>query len=169
MAGLLTALPGMAIFGSLLLAHQPGLIGLELFLWMLHRWLVSRPPVHATGQWRVGLCDALPSHDGGRHRAPVWGMVSCLLAVDIREWKPRLVALASLGPLLLTLACLFPYNQAVTGSPWVSPYQQYTQLHTPRHVYGYYNRSGARPGSHSSVGRGSSCLLRNITIVGRKS
>ncbi len=144
LAGLLTALlPGMAIFGSLLLAHQPGLIGLGLFLWMFHRWLVSRAPVHALlasgGLAFAMLCRPMTAAGIGLPYG-VWFL--CLLAVDIREWKPRLVALASLGgPLLLTLACLFPYNQAVTGSPWVSPYQQYTQLHTPRHVYGYYNRS----------------------------
>lgn len=39
-AGMLTALsPGMAIFGSLLLAHHPTLLGLSFFAWSFLRWL----------------------------------------------------------------------------------------------------------------------------------
>lgn len=38
-AGMLTALsPGMAIFGSLLLAHHPTLLGLSFFAWSFLRW-----------------------------------------------------------------------------------------------------------------------------------
>ncbi|RMG37506.1 MAG: hypothetical protein D6725_08675, partial [Planctomycetota bacterium] len=32
-------------------------------------------------------------------------------------------------------------NRAITGSVWVTPYQRYTELYTPRHVYGFYNVS----------------------------
>jgi len=34
---------------------------------------------------------------------------------------------------------MLAYNASITGSPLVSPYQQYTDLYTPRHVYGFHN------------------------------
>ncbi|MBS0261736.1 MAG: hypothetical protein JSS02_07230 [Planctomycetes bacterium] len=34
---------------------------------------------------------------------------------------------------------MFFYNQAITGSGWLTPYSLYTDLHTPRHVYGFDN------------------------------
>jgi len=58
------------------------------------------------------------------------------------SWPTRLKAAAAMGgPIILTLLLLLPYHAAITGSFRVSPYQQYTQLHTPRHTYGFYNRS----------------------------
>jgi hypothetical protein len=40
---------------------------------------------------------------------------------------------------LAGLSALLAYNSAITGSPWVSPYQLYTDTYTPRHVYGFHN------------------------------
>ncbi|MBW3542036.1 MAG: hypothetical protein KY476_17340, partial [Planctomycetes bacterium] len=52
----------------------------------------------------------------------------------------RLALFASMGaPLLAGLAFLFVYNRAITGSGWTTPYQKYTDIYTPRHVYGFNN------------------------------
>ncbi len=55
---------------------------------------------------------------------------------------PRIhVALAAalIFPLVITLASLYPYNKAITGNGWLTPYSLYTSLHTPSHVYGFNN------------------------------
>jgi hypothetical protein len=42
-------------------------------------------------------------------------------------------------PLLIGFVVMGWYNRELTGSVWVSPYQQYTDTYTPRHVYGFNN------------------------------
>jgi hypothetical protein len=49
----------------------------------------------------------------------------------------EIAALAA--PILVGLAALFFYNQAITGNGFLSPYQLYTDVYTPRHVYGFNN------------------------------
>jgi hypothetical protein len=52
----------------------------------------------------------------------------------------RCLALAALGlPLLASALGLFFYNRAITGSGWTTPYSLYTDIYTPRHVYGFNN------------------------------
>lgn len=57
-------------------------------------------------------------------------------------------ALALGGPILLGLIAMCGYNKAVTGDPWTTPYQLYTNIYTPRHVYGFNNviRGERHPG-----------------------
>ena len=43
------------------------------------------------------------------------------------------------APVLVGLLGVFFYNQALTGSGWRTPYQAYTDIYTPRHVYGFDN------------------------------
>src|SRR5690606_37132164 len=31
------------------------------------------------------------------------------------------------------------FNRAITGDGWLTPYQQYTDVYTPRHVFGFNN------------------------------
>ena len=51
-----------------------------------------------------------------------------------------LLTSATLGaPLLLGLAVLFLYDKAITGDGFRTPYQLYTVIYTPRHVYGFNN------------------------------
>lgn len=45
------------------------------------------------------------------------------------------------GPLLVGLILMAVYNQQVTGDWKMTPYQQYTENYTPRHVYGFFNVS----------------------------
>jgi hypothetical protein len=55
----------------------------------------------------------------------------------LRFRAPLLVGLGI--PLLCGLAVMLSYNRAVTGSWTTSPYQLYTDIYTPRHVYGLDN------------------------------
>jgi hypothetical protein len=52
----------------------------------------------------------------------------------------RLVALVALAiPLLAAAIGLYFYDRAITGSGWTTPYSLYTDIYTPRHVYGFNN------------------------------
>ena len=42
-------------------------------------------------------------------------------------------------PLLAGIALQLAYNHSITGKALVSPYQLYTDIYTPRHVYGFNN------------------------------
>jgi hypothetical protein len=54
--------------------------------------------------------------------------------------KRHLRALAGLAlPLLASAIGLFLYDRAITGSGWETPYSLYTEIYTPRHVYGFNN------------------------------
>jgi hypothetical protein len=50
-----------------------------------------------------------------------------------------LMATAISAPLVAGFGILLAYNNAITGDPLVSPYQLYTDIYTPRHVYGFNN------------------------------
>ena len=50
----------------------------------------------------------------------------------------RLAALLSL-PIVGGLAFQLIHDHAITGSVWATPYQRYTDIYTPRHVYGFNN------------------------------
>jgi hypothetical protein len=59
---------------------------------------------------------------------------------DRMSVPPSWVQTLALGlPLVAGAAGLLAYNQSITGDPFVSPYQLYTDLYTPRHVYGFNN------------------------------
>ncbi len=52
----------------------------------------------------------------------------------------RLKRAAILGlPILVGLSFLYPYNKAITGDGWTTPYSLFTNTYTPRHVYGFDN------------------------------
>ena len=149
--GMLTALsPGLALFSNLLLAHHPTLLGLTFFIWMyLRAQRTGRLRDHALGA--IGLtfamlCRPMTAFGVGlpfgalllwqlvRNRparqdaAPMWSL------------RQRGCIVAAWGiPLLAGMGGMLYYNSAITGSAWVSPYQLYTDIYTPRHVYGFHN------------------------------
>src|SRR5690606_27136689 len=54
--------------------------------------------------------------------------------------RQRLLTAAAMAlPIVVGLAGLFAYSKAITGDGLLSPYQQYTDIYTPRHVYGFNN------------------------------
>lgn len=158
-AGLAAALsPGLALFSNLLLAHHPTLAGLTLFIWMFLRCLrtggkwaallaslglafamLCRPmtafgvslPFGAYFAWwlltgRGGFDPARPEHDTPAHAHS--------------PWRSRLaLALAMGGPIFLGLGAIAVQNRAITGDALTTPYQVYTDVYTPRHVYGFNN------------------------------
>jgi hypothetical protein len=168
-AGLLTALsPGMALFSNLLLSHEPTMAALALFLFAFVRFMRTGRasdafwagcglsfamfcrPMTAAGfglpfglwfAWRlVGQAASLPKSTPNKV-----GSSSALANVGVPDGQPRQAsslpyAIAALvAPLLLGLAALFLYNRATTGNGFVSSYQLYTDIYTPRHVYGFNN------------------------------
>jgi hypothetical protein len=160
-AGLLTALsPGMALFSNLLVAHQPTLVGLALFLLGFFRMLSSGSfgwsLVAGVGLAFAMLCRpmtaagvALPfglwylaqlvrgQMIGEKHRLPP-APADVSGAPSAPPAAPRLAIGLGL-PIVAALVGLFFYDQAITGNGWVTPYSLYTDLHTPSHVYGFNN------------------------------
>lgn len=146
-AGLLTALsPGMALFSNMLLAHHPTLVGLSLFLFSFVRWrrrgtigyallaglglsfaMCCRPMTAAGVGLPFGIAFTIWLCRGERGKART-------------SFAQRLRFAAALGgTILLGLAAIFVNNWAITGKGLVTPYQLYTDIYTPRHVYGFNN------------------------------
>jgi hypothetical protein len=56
---------------------------------------------------------------------------------DVRPSFRQTLALGA--PLCAGFAVLLAYNYAITGNALLSPYQQYAEIYSPRHVYGFDN------------------------------
>jgi hypothetical protein len=154
LAGMLTAVsPGLALFSNLLLAHHPTLVGLTLFIWQYFVML-------RRGGWRHGLAAGAALTFAMLCRPmtafgvalPFGLYTACWLVRRIgigrrigpapplnTHHSPLTFAVALAAPILAGLAALFLYNRAITGDGLQSPYQLYTEIYTPRHVYGFDN------------------------------
>ncbi|HAW30053.1 MAG TPA: hypothetical protein DCY03_18335, partial [Planctomycetaceae bacterium] len=153
LAGLIVALsPGMAIFSNLLLAHHPTLVGLSAFLFFflrMQRTRSFRDALLAGVGLAFGMLCRPMTAAGFALPFGIW------LGVEVVRWcLPRVNHKATdsateksvvpqITGLAIPLACgligLFFYNQSITDSGWKMPYQLYTDLYTPRHVYGFDN------------------------------
>lgn len=140
-AGLLVALaPGMAIFSNLLLAHQPALVGLSVFLVAFLEARRRRPMA-----WGLlagcGLTFAMlgrPMTAAGF--ALPFGLWLAWSLVRGTERAPRLRMSVGLGvPLLCGFLALAAYNRSITGDFLTTPYSVYTNQYSPNHVYGFNN------------------------------
>ena len=155
-AGMLTALsPGMALFGNLLLAHHPTLLGLFFFAWSFLRWLrrgfVLDAALAGIGLSWAMLCRpmtaagfALPF--GVIFVAKLWTTLTRRVSEGLPSADPRLRVglvgkplLAMAVPLVAAFLVLAIHNRAITGSVTTSPYQLFNDVYTPRHVYGFNN------------------------------
>ena len=142
-AGLLTAVsPGIALFSNLVLAHHPTLVGLGIFLAAMLRFL----RVHTWGAALVAgiglsfamLCRPMTAA-GFAFPFGLW-MAGWLVRPAGASWRVRSTVLAAMGlPLVAGFVVLLVQNHAITGDWRTSPYQQYTDIYTPRHVYGFNN------------------------------
>lgn len=160
-AGMLTALsPGMALFGNLLLAHHPTLVGLFFFAWSFLRWL-RRGSIRDVAFAGIGLSWAMLCRPmtaagfalpfGVVFVVKMWAAVTRSvsegeLSTESSSLRPRLrfglllpALLAMALPLVAGFLVLAVHNRAITGSVTTSPYQLFTDLYTPRHVYGFNN------------------------------
>ena len=142
LAGLLTALsPGLAIFSNLLLAHHPTLLGLSFFLWRISRWQRTHSGADALlagiGLSWAMLCRPMTAAGFG---LPFGIGVFLWLCAGSTELRRKAAVVAGFAvPIALGLVVQLGYNASITGSLWSSPYQLYTDVYTPRHVYGFNN------------------------------
>jgi hypothetical protein len=146
-AGLLTALsPGLALFSNLLLAHHPTLLGLTCFLYFFLRmqrtWQWGAAFAAGTGLAFAMLCRPMTAAGFGLPFGVwfVWWLMTG--GTDDKRFKLtfRMKRAAVLGlPILVGLSFLYPYNKAITGDGWTTPYSLFTNTYTPRHVYGFDN------------------------------
>jgi hypothetical protein len=116
-------------------------VGLPFGLWF-GWWLV-------TGRMPLGGAGSLAPHPGALPR--IGGEpdknVASGGAVEVIRCDQNVVPLAQrIGlagaltlPLALAIGGMLWYSGSITGDPFRSPYQQYTDLYTPRHVYGFNN------------------------------
>jgi hypothetical protein len=150
--GLVMALsPGVGLFGNMLLAHHPTLVGLGLFLLGIVRLGRTR------SGWDAALAGCGLSY-AMLCRPMTAAAVGLPFGVQVVWWlmrreSPKVDGLRpntngpkkwavwlGLGlPLIAGWTVMLAYNQAVTGSWLSSPYQLYTDIYTPRHVYGFDN------------------------------
>ena len=131
--------PGIAIFSNLLLAHQPTLAGLSIFVWAFVKWQRTRAPREV---FFAMLCRPATAAAVGLP----FGLAFLYWLVLARDSGPanstriRLRNLFAMGlPLLIGWSVMLAYHRDVTGSWKMSPYQLYTDIYSPRHVYGFNN------------------------------
>ena len=149
--------PGIGLFGNLLLAHHPTLVGLSAFLLGITRLRRTRSGWDA-GLAGVGLSYAMLC------RPMTAAGVGLPFGLDVLWWlmrgaehspndrtaspgessaacrARRVPVLLGLGlPLVCGGCMMLAYNRDVTGDWFKSPYQLYTEIYTPRHVYGFNN------------------------------
>lgn len=154
LAGTLFSLsPGLILFSNLLLAHHPTLIGLLFFLWAFLNMLRSGSLLMAlasgTGLSFAMICRPMTAAGfalpygivlviwwlTGKQRS--FAIQSEATGGTIMSRSRFLIAIGL--PLLFGFLIVFVQNAAITGHPLQSPYQQYTDIYTPRHVYGFNN------------------------------
>ena len=158
LAGLLAACsPGMLLFGNTLLAHQPTLVGLGLFLFSffrLQRSLGERPIATRSVLVRASfagcgltfamLCRPMTAAGIG---LPFGIWIAWWLLKNLQSGRPiaRRVVGGFAVPLVFGFGVLLIYNSSTTGDAFKSPYQLYTDIYTPRHAYGFNNVANAKP------------------------
>lgn len=160
-AGLCMALsPGIALFGNTLLSHHATLLALSIFLLGVCRWRRTRTGIDA---WIAGsglslamLCRPMTAAAVGLPfglDAIAWLLLARPdhkeSATASAQQVRRLPSLLGFGlPLIAGWCVMLAYNHSVTGDWLTSPYQLYTDVYTPRHVYGFNNvvRGEARTG-----------------------
>ena len=176
LAGLLAALsPGLVLFGNLLLAHQPTLLGLCLFIYAFLRMTrvlaeslpndaqPSTPDSKMIGgaNWFAlkktdwicisgyslmfaMLCRPMTAA-GVALPFGIWIFV-WLIRNGLRSRRTVVAMLTGYGvPLLLGFGIIVVHNRLITGEAFRTPYQLYTELLTPRHMYGFDNVKKAEP------------------------
>ncbi len=170
LAGFLAALaPSLNLFANLLLAHQPALVGILLFVYaFLRLWRLlndmeptSTAEIESSGPGSVktilgwslasgaGLAFAMlcrpMSAAGIGLPAGAWLLFWIVRhAVTRRRTLVGIVAGYAI-PLLIAFVILGWQNWSTTGRVLRTPYQEYTERLTPRHMYGFDNVTRARP------------------------
>ena len=164
LAGLLTAIsPGILLFGQLLLAHHPTMAGLTFFAWMFLRMMRTLSFANAAlagfGLIFATLCRPMTAAGIGLPFG-IWLLYWWIRGrrnadLDLqKKWtfRRRTLLVTGLGlPIGLGILGMLVYNFELTGSPWTTPYQLYTDIYTPRHGYGFHNVERAASNSSKKV------------------
>lgn len=175
-AGLLAAMsPGLVLFGTLLLAHQPTLLGLCLFIYtFLKMTRVLDESISGEGEQPTPDSEKIGGSNWIALKKTDWICVSgyslmfamlCrpmtaagvalpfgiwilvwLIRNRLRARRTAVSVLTGYGiPLLLGFGIIVVHNKLITGQAFKTPYQLYTELLTPRHMYGFNNVKRAEP------------------------
>jgi hypothetical protein len=163
LAGLLAALsPGLMLFGNLLLAHQPTLVGLGLFSYSflrMQRLLEDACRSTFTGSLKSAIVAAILSGIGLSFAMLCRPMTAAGVGLPFGLWlawwlvrnaqrHKRAATILVCGfaiPLTVGFATAAVYNVNTTGSALTTPYGLYTELFTPRHMFGFNNVERAKP------------------------
>lgn len=143
-AGLLAAVsPGLLTFSNLLLAHHPTLVGLTVFLGAIlkcrQKPSVALAAIAGAGLTFAMLCRPMTAAGFALPFGVDW-LIRLLRKAPRTNSQPTFLQTCALGaPLCAGFAILLAYNHAITGQAFLSPYQQYTDIYSPRHVYGFDN------------------------------
>lgn len=146
--------PGMLLFSNLLLSHQPTLVGLLLFLWAFLKWLrcgglrllllagcgltfamLCRPMTAAGFALPFGILFASWWLTGRPVLHPNSTPLPFVPSLATRSLSALMLAL----PLCVGFAIMLFTQREITGSLLLSPYQQFTDIYTPRHRFGFNN------------------------------
>lgn len=168
-AALLAALsPGLVLFGNLLLAHQPTLLGLSLFVYAFLRMQratanltleANRASEEVAGTFRRIAVPALMAGAGLSFAMLCRPMTAAGVGLPFGIWlawwllrngqhQMRMAAIIVGGfavPLSIGFGVAGVYNLNTTGKLLKTPYQLYTELFTPRHMFGFDNVERAQP------------------------
>ena len=165
LAGLLAAVsPGIQLFAQLLLAHHPTMVGLTFFAWMFLRMMRTLSFANASlaglGLIFATLCRPMTAAGIGLPFG-IWlvywwirgGTPADLEGQEKWNFRHRSLLIGSLGlPIGVGILGMLVYDYQLTGNAWTTPYQLYTNIYTPRHIYGFNNvkRAASNP-SHKVV------------------
>ncbi|MGZ0170008.1 MAG: hypothetical protein ACKVHE_10665 [Planctomycetales bacterium] len=169
LAGLLAAFsPGLVLFGNTLLSHQPTLVGLGLFIYSFLRMqrllgegrrspssdsstssgsmigIAIAAVLSGIGLSFAMLCRPMTAAGIG---LPFGLWLACWLAHNRRQ-HARAAVMVVCGfaiPLTIGFCVAGVYNANTTGSALTTPYHLYTELFTPRHMFGFNNAERAQP------------------------
>ncbi len=163
LAGLLVALsPGIGLFGNLILGHQPTLVGLSVFVGAflrlqrklqrgcaasesLLRGTLSSGLVAGSGLAFAMLCRPMTAAGVGLPFG-VWLAVWIVRRCRAKRFAGVVPVVSGFAvPLAIGFGVLIAQNVAITGRAFKSPYSLYTELFTPRHMYGFNNVERAQP------------------------
>lgn len=148
--GLVTAMlvcvsPSLVMFSNLLLSHLPCLVGVSIFLVGMQQLIATanlRSAIMAGfGLGFAMLCRPLTAAAIGLPFG-IWMIARTLYSLRESSLAFRLqgmLCMAIGAPLILSFVLIAIQNYVVCGHYLTTPYMQYTNLYTPRHVYGFEN------------------------------
>lgn len=143
-AGILfAAAPGPALFSNLLLGHHPTMLALLVFT----LWFVRGMQTGSVAHWLIAgsglsfamLCRPMTAA-GFALPFGIWSLTHCgkeLRRGRLVDCRHLIIGLGA--PLICGWGVMLAYNHDVTGRWFTSPYQVYTDVYTPRHVFGLNN------------------------------